>query len=69
MLGEGKNSHGDAPSVFSATSDDQVAGSSDQRDVVATILARFGVDLTTIEAPLPGKPLTEGPVGAAAVGK
>ena len=52
------NSHNRAPSIFLATNDKAVTKGGTQADVPATILQRFGVDLSTLKPPLIGKPLT-----------
>ena len=56
---EGMTSHGDAPYVFLATDDPLVMRRGLREDVAPTILWRFGVDLSAIDPPLDGHPLTE----------
>jgi phosphopentomutase len=50
--------HYEAPNIFLATNDKAVIRGGVLADVPATILARFGVDVTKLEPPLAGKPLT-----------
>ena len=56
---EGLKTHHDAPFVFLATNDRRVMRRGFRKDIAPTILDRFGMDLTTIHPPLPGKPLTK----------
>lgn len=56
---EGKKSHGDAPYVFLATNDSGVMRRGGRADIAPTILDRFGLDLTKINPPLDGHPLTK----------
>jgi arylsulfatase A-like enzyme len=51
-------SHNNAPHIFLATNDKAVTKGGTQADIPATILERFGVDLSTLKPPLIGKPLT-----------
>ena len=53
----GTKGHSDAPYVFLATNDPQVIRRGERPDVGATILDRFGLDLTKISPPLDGKSL------------
>lgn len=55
---EGMKSHRDAPYVFLASNDSRVIRRGERADITATILERFGVDLSKIEPPLDGQPLT-----------
>ncbi|MHC4157173.1 MAG: alkaline phosphatase family protein [Planctomycetota bacterium] len=55
---EGKKSHRDAPYVFLATNDPKVMRRGERADIGPTILERFGLDLSKIEPPLDGRPLT-----------
>jgi hypothetical protein len=54
---EGQKSHRNAPHVFLATNDPRVALAGTRADIAPTMLARFGVDVMTVEPPLSGKPL------------
>jgi hypothetical protein len=56
---EGGKGHRDAPYVFLATNDRAVVRRGFRTDITPTILKRFGVDLTKIDPPLDGRPLTE----------
>jgi hypothetical protein len=56
---EGMKGHKDAPYVFLATNDKTVIRRGLRADITPTILDRFGVDLTKIEPPLDGHPLTK----------
>jgi hypothetical protein len=53
-----KNTHHDAPYVFLATNDPVIMRRGERADIAPTILERFGLDLTTIDPPLSGHPLT-----------
>ena len=55
---EGLTGHGDAPYVFLATNDPKVMRRGIRADITPTILDRFGVDLSKIQPPLDGHPLT-----------
>ncbi len=55
---EGLQSHTDAPYVFLATNDPMVIRRGQRADITPTILDRFGLDLSKIEPPLDGHPLT-----------
>lgn len=56
---EDKTSHGYAPYVFLATNDPLVKRDGMRQDITPTILARFGVDLSKLQPPLDGEPLTQ----------
>jgi hypothetical protein len=56
---EGLKSHNDAPYVFLGTNDTMVMRRGERADIAPTILKRFGLDLSRIEPPLDGRPLTE----------
>lgn len=56
---EGLTSHRDAPYVFLATNDPAVMRRGIRADITPTILKRFGVDLSKMDPPLDGHPLTE----------
>jgi predicted AlkP superfamily pyrophosphatase or phosphodiesterase len=56
---EGLKQHTDAPYVFLATNDPAVMRRGERADITPTILDRFGVDLSTIQPPLSGHPLTK----------
>lgn len=56
---ESKKSHRDAPYVFLATNDPGVMRRGERADIAPTILDRFGLDLTKINPPLDGHPLTK----------
>jgi predicted AlkP superfamily pyrophosphatase or phosphodiesterase len=53
-----RRSHRNAPGVFLATNHPGVVRSSDQRDIVPTLLAEMGVDPAAQQPPRPGRPLT-----------
>lgn len=55
---EGAKGHPDAPYVFLATNDKKVMRRGVRADITPTILDRLGVDLSKIEPPLDGHPLT-----------
>jgi arylsulfatase A-like enzyme len=55
----GEKRHKDAPYVWLATDDPLVMRRGTRKDIAPTILKRFGVDLSTIDPPLDGHPLTE----------
>jgi len=55
---EDKTGHGYAPFVFLGANDPAVKRIGMRQDVTPTILARFGLDLSKIEPPLDGEPLT-----------
>jgi hypothetical protein len=55
---EGKTGHSNAPFVFLATNDKKVMRNGLRQDIAPTILEQFGVDLTKLEPPLNGVPLT-----------
>ena len=57
---EGRKGHADAPYVFLATNDPKVMRRGERADIAPTILERFGLDLSKIEPPLDGHPLTWG---------
>ena len=56
---EGQFGHADAPYVFLATNDRAVIRRGTRADITPTILDRFGVDLSKIDPPLDGHPLTK----------
>jgi hypothetical protein len=56
---EDRTSHGYAPYVFLATNDPLVKRAGMRQDIAPTILDRFGVDLSKLEPPLDGEPLTK----------
>ena len=56
---EDKSGHGNAPRVVLATNDKLVMRDGDRADVGPTILERFGVDLSRLQPPLVGVPLTK----------
>ncbi len=58
---EGKTSHSYAPYVFLATNDPLVKRAGMRQDIAPAILDRFGVDLSKLEPPLDGEPLTKPP--------
>lgn len=55
----GMQRHKDAPYVWLATNDPQVMRRGERADIAPTILERFGVDLSSIDPPLDGHPLTQ----------
>jgi len=56
---EDQKGHGYAPWVFLGTNDPKVKRSGMRQDVAPTILDRFGVDLSRLQPPLDGEPLTK----------
>ncbi len=56
---EGQKSHDDAPYVFLGTNDPLVMRRGQRADIAPTILERFGLDLSKIQPPLDGRPLTK----------
>jgi hypothetical protein len=56
---EDKTSHSYAPYVFLATNDPLVKRAGMRHDIAPTILDRFGVDLSKLQPPLDGEPLTK----------
>jgi hypothetical protein len=56
---EDKTSHSYAPYVFLATNDPLVKRAGMRHDIAPTILDRFGIDLSKLEPPLDGEPLTK----------
>jgi hypothetical protein len=56
---EGQFGHADAPYVFLGTNDPKVMRRGTRADITPTILNRFGVDLSKIDPPLDGHPLTK----------
>jgi len=56
---EGQKTHSNAPNVFLATNDRSVVHGGSRADVAATILDRFGLDITRLEPPLSGTPLSQ----------
>ncbi len=55
---EDTKNHADAPYVFLGTNDSTIMRRGERADITPTILERFGVDLSKIEPPLDGHPLT-----------
>ncbi|HEX9976927.1 MAG TPA: alkaline phosphatase family protein [Dehalococcoidales bacterium] len=55
----GQKNHHDAPYVFLATNDPLVMRRGLREDIAPTILDRFGLDLSKINPPLDGHPLTK----------
>jgi len=56
---EGMKGHSDAPYVFLVTNDPEVMCRGERADITPTILERFGLDLSKIDPPLDGHPLTK----------
>jgi len=56
---EDKTGHSNAPYVFLATNDKKVMRNGLRQDVAPTILERFGMDISKLEPPLDGVPLTK----------
>jgi hypothetical protein len=56
---EGEKGHRYAPYVFLGTNDAAVMRDGDRMDIAPTILKRFGVNLSTLQPALSGKPLDE----------
>jgi predicted AlkP superfamily pyrophosphatase or phosphodiesterase len=56
---EGAKAHHYAPYIFLGTNDPQVKRSGMRQDIAPTILERFGVDLSRLQPPLDGEPLTK----------
>lgn len=56
---EGATRHSYAPYVFLGTNDPLVQREGMRQDIAPTILARFGVDLSKLQPPLDGEPLTQ----------
>jgi hypothetical protein len=56
---EDKGGHSYAPFVFLGTNDPKVKRDGMRQDVAPTILARFGLDLSKLDPPLDGEPLTQ----------
>jgi len=56
---EGQKRHHNAPYVFLATNDADLVGMGKRVDIAPTILARFGVDLSTLQPPLDGHSLVK----------
>jgi hypothetical protein len=56
---EDKTTHSYAPYVFLATNDPLVKRAGMRQDIAPTILDRFGIDLSKLEPPLDGEPLTK----------
>lgn len=63
---EGRKGHRNAPTVFLGTTDPQVKQAGGRADVAATILARFGLDLSKLTPPLAGRPLSQASASAPA---
>ena len=55
---EGMRRHRDAPYIFLGTNDSMIIRRGERADIAATILDRFGLDLSVISPPLDGQPLT-----------
>lgn len=55
---EGTKGHPSAPYVFLGTNDPKVVSRGQRADIAPTILERFGLDLSRIQPPLDGVPLT-----------
>ena len=56
---EGGTGHSNAPYVFLGTNDPKVIRNGERADITPTILERFGLDLSKLEPPLDGRPLTK----------
>jgi hypothetical protein len=56
---EGMKTHSDAPYVFLGTNDLMVIRRGERADITPTVLERFGLDLSKINPPLYGHPLTK----------
>jgi len=56
---EGQTGHSDAPYVFLGTNDRAVICNGERADITPTILDRFGLDLSKLDPPLDGRPLTK----------
>ncbi|MCS7237755.1 MAG: alkaline phosphatase family protein [Thermoguttaceae bacterium] len=56
---EGERGHSYAPFIFLATNDPAVKRAGMRQDIAPTILDRMGVNLSKIEPPLDGEPLTK----------
>ena len=55
----GAETHRNAPHIILASSDPTIVGPGQQRDIAPTVLHALGVDLATVQPPLPGKPLSK----------
>ena len=55
----GAKGHRRAPYVFLGTNDKQVMRNGSRADITPTVLAQLGVDLSKIQPPLDGEPLTK----------
>jgi predicted AlkP superfamily pyrophosphatase or phosphodiesterase len=55
----GAKTHRNAPHIILASSDPTIVGPGQQRDIAPTVLHALGVDLATVQPPLPGKPLSK----------
>ena len=55
----GAKTHRNAPHIILASSDPRIEGPGQQRDIAPTVLNALGVDLSTVQPPLPGKPLSK----------
>jgi len=69
---EGAKTHFKAPEVWLVSEDpvaDPIVGEGDQKDVAPTVLARFGIDGTSLEPPLPGRVYAAAPAQAVRVAK
>ncbi len=56
---EAGTGHSNAPYVFLGTNDPKVIRKGERADITPTILARYGLDLGSLEPPLDGRPLTK----------
>jgi len=56
---EGKTGHSNAPYVVLATNDKKVMRNGLRQDIAPTILERFGLDISKLDPPLDGVPLTK----------
>jgi len=54
---EGEKHHASAPHVFLAANDERINGGGDREDVVPTIYKALGIDSTSFDPPLDGRPL------------
>lgn len=55
----GAKTHRNAPHIILASSDPTISGPGQQRDIAPTVLRALGVDLSTVQPPLPGKSLAK----------
>jgi hypothetical protein len=56
---EGGTGHSNAPYIFLGTNDRAVIRKGERADITPTILDRFGLDLSRLDPPLDGRPLTK----------